>query len=227
MLFRSTLEAVLQTSYMSDFEANYEQEKIDNLVKTVMEYNKHVGNKAKKELRLVVFHQGELDSLLKKKRNTASPQEQEEIDEKINAKLVTLKELQDQIDTLLAEEDSKPYVEALQKANQALVRANGAPKRDVTKIKFEEEYEAIAKASGIPANAKLLQAITAVDQADDPETKKRLAKVAKKEAEGLANQMSETAKSPPNEKAKLVASKLGTDLRKLKQALQELEESKT
>ena len=224
---RPTLEAVLQTSYMSDFEANYEQEKIDNLVKTVMEYNKHVGNKAKKELRLAVFHQGELDALLKKKRNATSPTEQEEIDKKINAKLVDLKELQDKIDTLLAEEDSKPYVEALQKANQDLVRANGAPKRDVTKIKFKEEYEAIAKASGIPANDKLLQAITAVDQADDPETKKQLAKVAKKEAEELANRMSETAKSPPNEKAKLVASKLGTDLRKLKQALQELEESKT
>ena len=221
---RPTLEAVLQTSYMSDFEANYEQEKIDNLVKAVMEYNKHVGNKAKKELRLIVFHQGELDSLLKKKRNTASPKEQEGIDEKINAKLVELKELQDKIDTLLAEEDSKPYVEALQKANKDLVRANGGPKRDVTKTKFKEEYEAIAKASGIPANDKLLQAVTAVDQADDPETKKRLAKAAKKEAAELANLMSETAKSPPNEKAKLVASKLGTDLRKLKQALKELAE---
>jgi serine/threonine protein kinase len=223
---RPTLEAVLQTSYMSDFEANYEQEKIDNLVKAVMEYNQHVGNKAKQELRLVVFHQGALDSLLKKKRNTASPKDQEEIDKKINEKLVELKKLQDKIDTLLAEEDSKPYLEALQKANKDLVRANGGPKRDVTKTKFKEEYEAIAKASGIPANDKLLQAVTAVDQAGDPETKKRLAKTAKKEAAGLANLMSETAKSPPNEKAKLVASQLGTDLRKLKQALKELEESR-
>jgi serine/threonine protein kinase len=219
---RPTLEAVLQTSYMSDFEANYDQEKIDNLVKAVMAYNQHVGNKAKKELRLVVFHQGELDALLKKKRNATSPKEHEEIDKKIDAKLLELKELQDKIDTLLAEEDSKPYLEALQKANKDLVRANGGPKRDVTKIKFKEEYEAIAKASGIPANAKLLQALTAVDQADDPETKTQLAEVAEKEAEELAKQMSAIAKSPPNEKAKLVASKLGTDLRKLKQALQEV-----
>ena len=51
-------------------------------------------------------------------------------------------------------------------------------------------------------------------------TKKQLAEAARKEAKTVASQMTEIAKSA-GEETKMKASQLGTDLRKLVQALEE------
>jgi len=219
---RPTLEAVLQTSYMTDMTANYDQDKIDNLMKAVMGYNKHVASKAKKELRLMVYHQGQLDSLQNKKAAAKTLKEREEVDQKIAEELKEIEELRKKVETLLKEDDSKPYVEGLQKASEELVRPSEGPKLDVAKIRFKDEYDQIVDNSQIPANEQLLKLLTDVDQAGDPSTKKDAALKALEQAKKLEANLVQITKTTKVEKAKMTASKLATDIRKLQQALKEL-----
>jgi serine/threonine protein kinase len=221
---RPTLEAVLQTAYMNDAESNFDPAAIEELMKALMAYNRHVAAKAKKEMRSIVYNEGEL-AVLRKQRAAATPDKQKDIDEKIEAKLGEIKDLRGQIDLLMKQDDSKPYVEALQKASAGLSGRGKGPERDLAKVNFKKEYEAIAKASGTPANQKLLLAVTAVDESKDPSAKKKLAGTAAAESEKLAKQLTEFAKSQQSEKAKMVASKLATDLRKLKQVLEQVAEA--
>jgi hypothetical protein len=220
---RPTLEAVMQTAYMTDASANYEPEKIDNLMKALMAYNKNVASKTQDDMRNMVGTQGEIVGLEQQKKG-ATPQKMQELEGKIVKLRAEIKQYQDKIDQVLAQDDVKPHVEALQKANAELTgRGAEGEKLDVSKLKFKDEYEKIAQTYGIKPNNKLvqtlIQALTAVDQAGDAVTKKKLAEKAQQEAGKVAKQMTEIAKSA-SEETKLQASRLGTDLRKLEQALE-------
>jgi serine/threonine protein kinase len=221
---RPTLEAVMQTAYMTDASANYDPAKIDNLMKALMAYNKNVASKTQDDMRNIVGTQGEIVGLEQQKKG-ATPEKMQELEGKIVKLRAEIKKLQENIDKILAQEDIKPHVEALQKANAELTgRGAEGEKLDVSKLKFKDEYEKIAQTYGIKPNNKLvqtlIQALTAVDQAGDAVTKKQLAEAARKEAKTVASQMTEIAKSA-GEETKMKASQLGTDLRKLVQALEE------
>jgi hypothetical protein len=222
---RPTLESVLQTAYMTDAEASYDETQVEQMMTALLAYNQHVAGKAKKELRMVVFYQGELN-ILRKQRGNATFDKQTEIDGKIEAKLKDIKQQQDAIDLLLAQDDSKPYVEALRKANAALLgRGSVAPERDLAQVRFKDDYERIVAESGIPVNARLLQAVTLVDQAPDAVQRKQRAQDAAGDAERLLGQLAVVVRTASVEKAKLMASQLATEVRKLKQMLTRVAEA--
>jgi pyruvate/2-oxoglutarate dehydrogenase complex dihydrolipoamide dehydrogenase (E3) component len=171
-----------------------------------------------------VGSQGEIVSLEREKKG-ATPQKMQELEGKIVKLRAEIKKSQENIDKILAQEDIKPHVEALQKANAELTgRGAEGEKLDVTKLKFKDEYLKIAQTYRISANNRmvqtLIQNLTAVDQAGDAVTKKQLAETARDEAKTVATKMTEIAKSAPEE-TKLKASQLGSDLRKLVQALEQ------
>jgi serine/threonine protein kinase len=226
---RPTLEAVMQTAYMTDASANYAPEKIDNLMKALLAYNKNVASKTKKEMNLLVQERGYLAGLEKQKQG-ATPDEIAALDKKIAKSREDSKKFQAEIDKILAQNDIKPHVEALEKANRELTgRGAEAEQIDVFKLSFMDEYQKIAKTYGLKADNKLVQpllkALTAVDQAGDLTIKKMLADTAHLEAERIAKQMTDIAKAAPTDKAKAQASQLGVDLRKLDQALKALKGS--
>jgi hypothetical protein len=213
----------MQTAYMTDASANYEPEKIDNLMKALMAYNKNVASKTQDDMRNMVGTQGEIVGLEQQKKG-ATPQKMQELEGKIVKLRAEIKQYQDKIDQVLAQDDVKPHVEALQKANAELTgRGAEGEKLDVSKLKFKDEYQKIAQTYRISSNNRLVQTLiqnlTAVDQAGDAVTKKQLAETARKEAKKVASQMTEIAKSA-SEETKLLASQLGSDLRKLVQALE-------
>jgi serine/threonine protein kinase len=221
---RPTLEAVMQTTYMTDSSANYEPEKIDNLMTATMAYNKNVAGKTRDDMERILRLQGLIVDKNKEKRG-AKPEDAANLDKEIAKYSDEIKECRAKIDKVLAQDDVKPYVAALQKANAELTgRGAEGEKLDVSKLKFKDEYEKIAQTYKISANNKLvqtlIQALTAVDQASDAVTKKQLAETARKEAKTVASRMTEIAASAPEE-TKLKASQLGSDLRKLVQALEE------
>jgi serine/threonine protein kinase len=226
---RPTLEAVMQTAYMTDASANYPPEKIDDLMKAVLAYTKNVASKTKKDMNLLVQEQGFLASKEKEKEG-ATPAEVKELDKVIAKSREDMKKFQANIDKILADVDVKPHVEALEKANRALTgRGAEAEQIDVFKLSFMDEYQKIAKTYGLKADNKLVQpllkALTAVDQAGDLTIKKMLADTAHLEAERIAKQMTDIAKAAPTDKAKAQASQLGVDFRKLDQALKALKGS--
>jgi serine/threonine protein kinase/uncharacterized protein YnzC (UPF0291/DUF896 family) len=220
---RPTLEAVMQTSYMTDSSANYEPEKIDNLMKATMDYNKNVAGKTRDDMERILRLQGLIVHANKQKQG-ATPEDAANLDQEIAKHSDEIKQCRAKIDKVLAQDDVKPYVAALQKANNELTgRGAEGEKLDVSKLKFKEEYEKIAQTYRLSPNNRLvqtlIQALTAVDQAGDAVTKKKLAEKAQQEAGKVAKQMTEIAKSA-SEETKLQASRLGTDLRKLEQALE-------
>ena len=221
---RPTLEAVMQTSYMTDSTANYEPEKIDNLMKATMAYNKNVAGKTRDDMERILRLQGLIVEANKDKQG-ANPEDAAKLDKEIAKHSDEIKQCRAKIDKVLAQDDVKPHVAALEKANRELTgRGAEGEKLDVSKLKFKDEYEKIAQTYRISPNNKLvqtlIQALTAVDQAGDAVTKKQLAEAARKEAKTVASQMTEIAKSA-GEETKMKASQLGTDLRKLVQALEE------
>jgi hypothetical protein len=160
-----------------------------------------------------------------KDKQGANPEDAAKLDKEIAKHSDEIKQCRAKIDKVLAQDDVKPHVAALEKANRELTgRGAEGEKLDVSKLKFKDEYEKIAQTYRISPNNKLvqtlIQALTAVDQAGDAVTKKQLAEAARKEAKTVASQMTEIAKSA-GEETKMKASQLGTDLRKLVQALEE------
>src|SRR5262249_46881361 len=134
-----------------------------------------------------------------------------------------IKELKAKIDQVLAQEDVQPYVQALEQANKELTgRGLESPTLDASKVKFKKTYEQMAKNSGIQASQDLVQILRAVDQADDPDTKRQRALEAKEEVKKFADQLSKAAMEAQSEEVKLASSRLATDLRKLQQTLQEV-----
>jgi len=221
---RPTLEAVMQTAFMTDASANYAPEQIDNLMKALLNYNKNVAGKTKKDMNLLVQEQGYMAGLELQKKG-ATPDQIKGLDAKIAKSREDIKKFQQNIDAILAQHDIKPHVEALAKANRELTgRGAQAEQIDVSKLKFKDEFEKIVLTSGFPADSKplqvLLQNLIVVDQAGDPATKKKLAATAEAEAKRLAQQLSDVAKlATTPDKTKMQLSKLGVDLRKLEQAL--------
>jgi hypothetical protein len=182
-----------------------------------------VAGKTREDMERILRLQGLIVDKNKQKQG-AKPENAAELDKEIAKHSDEIKQCRAKIDKVLAQDDVKPYVVALQKANSELTgRGAEGEKLDVSKLKFKDEYEKIAQTYRISSNNRLvqtlIQALTAVDQARDAVTKKKLAEKAQQEAGKVATQMTEIAKSA-SEETKLQASRLGTDLRKLEQALE-------
>src|SRR5262249_25964223 len=130
---------------------------------------------------------------LEKKKKAATPVEARDLDLEIAKHRTKIQELREKINQVLAQDDVKPYIEALEKANQELTgRGQETPELDVPKINLKSQFEEISKSFDM-IKPGLIKAMQDVDEAEDETARKRLAVIAAGQLGAFKGQVEELA----------------------------------